>query len=443
MRRKLLIRAGLLILWLLACSAWADDRYILRCDPATLNTLLSRYGGVGLANSLAGSGQGVFVLNLPSGWLGAFIANLLQSDPAVQSLELDSPVALPVQSAASVPAAQRPKVPLLVDSRSTVSYFGTPSWGSYVSQPAASIIGVVPSHQYATGTGVVATIDTGIDFTHPALAGSLLPGWDFTRNTAGGSETADLNQDTTPILDQDTTPILDNSGTVVLNQDTTPILDQDTTPILDSRLPPAFGHGTMVAGLIHLVAPTAKIMPLKAFSADGSGNLSDIIAAIYYAVDHGAKVINMSFSTTQDSKELKRAIKYAAQNNVISVTSAGNDGANCTVYPAAYKETLDVGATSNSDQRSLFSNFGHDLDLAAPGEAVITTYPRNHYAAGWGTSFSAPLVAGAAALLIQVNPRIDGQGADKALSQANPLPGQLLGAGRLDLVTALNYQTKH
>jgi subtilisin family serine protease len=198
----------------------------------------------------------------------------------------------------------------------------------------------------------------------------------------------------------------------------------------------------MVAGLIHLVAPTAKIMPLKAFGPNGTGNLSDVIAAIYYAVDHGAKVVNMSFSSSEDSKELKKAMKYAADNDVICVTSVGNDGRNVRVYPAAYNATLGVGSTSNSDVRSLFSNYGSDAALAAPGEAVITTYPRNHYAAGWGTSFSAPLVTGAAALLLQSNPRSQPNDVAAALSRAKPLPGQGLGSGRLDLVQALSYRSK-
>ena len=76
-------------------------------------------------------------------------------------------------------------------------------------------------------------------------------------------------------------------------------------------------------GLIHLVAPTAQIMPLKAFQADGSANLSDVIRAIYYAVDHNAKVINMSFSVRNPSAPLVQAIQYASSHGVISIASAG------------------------------------------------------------------------------------------------------------------------
>ena len=139
-----------------------------------------------------------------------------------------------------------------------------------------------------------------------------------------GQEIADLNQETTPILDQETTPILDQETTpildggsaIILQQETTPILDQETTPILDGRKYPAYGHGTMVAGLIHLVAPDARIMPLRAFGADGSATISQIVEAIYFAVDRKVDVINMSFSVREDSPALREALDFAASNGV-------------------------------------------------------------------------------------------------------------------------------
>src|SRR6185503_1130600 len=116
----------------------------------------------------------------------------------------------------------------------------------------------------------VAVIDTGVDPNHPALAGVILPGYDFTRNRDGGSERSDVNQSTMSIL------------------------DGSTMAILDGPEYSAFGHGTMVAGIIHLAAPKAKILPLKAFNADGSGYKSDVLRALYKASAQGAKVVNMS-----------------------------------------------------------------------------------------------------------------------------------------------------
>src|SRR3989454_9836306 len=116
-------------------------------------------------------------------------------------------------------------------------------------------------------------------------------------------------------------------GTCRASRMSASILDQSTASILDTRqVPRTFGHGTMVAGIIHLVAPTARIMPLIAFEADCTAHLFDILRAIYHAVDHGAQVINMSFSTEQGSAEMKRAINYAASHGVVCVSSAGNNG---------------------------------------------------------------------------------------------------------------------
>jgi subtilisin family serine protease len=91
------------------------------------------------------------------------------------------------------------------------------------------------------------------------------------------------------------------------------VLDQRTVAVLDGSQYSAFGHGTMTAGIVHLVAPQAKIMPLKSFNADGTGYDSDILRAIYYAVKNGAKVLNMSFDYPSYSAELANAIKYANQ----------------------------------------------------------------------------------------------------------------------------------
>jgi len=194
----------------------------------------------------------------------------------------------------------------------------------------------------------------------------------------------------------------------------------------------------MTAGIIHLVAPTARLLPVKVFDVNGGSCLWLIVQGIYYAVEQGAKVISMSFSMRQSSVELQRAIAYANSMGVVLVASAGNEGQPIVVYPAGYKQVLGIGSTDNQDVRSTFSNYGSVVALAAPGEAIVTTYPQNRYAAGWGTSFSAPFVAGGAALLVQLNGQITPSAARQALSQAVPV-GQGLGAGRLDLARAIQW----
>jgi subtilisin family serine protease len=223
-----------------------------------------------------------------------------------------------------------------------------------------------------------------------------------------------------------------------VNQSTAAILDQNTANSLDpATLPPAFGHGTMVAGIVHLTAPTARIMPLKAFRGDGTANLSDILRAIYYATDNGARVINMSFSLLSYSLELDNAIRYAEHAGVTCVASNGNLGIALITQPAALNRVIAVGSTSNTDERSFFTSFGPPTWITAPGEGVITTYTGNNYAAAWGTSFSTPFVSGAAALALQIDSKANYSETSNWLTRAKELTPDL-GHGRLDLYQALS-----
>ncbi len=323
-------------------------------------------------------------------------------------------------------------------------------WQGYVNQPAATLLNVSAAQSHYGGDATVAIIDTGIDPGQPLLAGNIVPGYDFVNDIAGdASEWTDLDQSTAMILDQSTAMILDQSTAMILDQSTAMILDQSTAMILDiTEIPPAFGHGTMVAGIIHRVAPEAKLMPLKAFDGNGHANLYDIVRAIYFAVDNGANVINMSFSMTSFSPELMRAVNYAARNGVACVASAGNQGEEMLVFPAALGNTLGVASTGANDVISTFSNHGSDLvTVAAPGEEIITTYPGVGWAMVSGTSFSAPWVSGAIALFADKNGTKHAPGkadyylSSDALSYAFPVHGvenRGAGYGRVDLDWAMN-----
>ncbi len=280
------------------------------------------------------------------------------------------------------------------------------------------------------GAGTVGVIDTGVDPTHPALHAVLLPGYDFTRNRDGADEKGDVTQSTAAVVD--------GVSPAWVNQSTAAVVDQSTAAVVDGSQYAGYGHGTMVAGVIHLVAPEASILPLKAFKADGSGYTSDVIRAVYRGVNSGARVLNMSFSFSSSSTELNSAISYANKNNVICVASAGNNGQQVAVYPAGYaSKVMGVASTTNSDTRSTFSNYGTpQVWVAAPGEAIVTTYPWGTYAATWGTSFSAPFVSGAAALLLDVNTSADEAQASQAIGHAKYI-SSTLGNGRLDLYQAV------
>src|SRR5258708_25933291 len=162
----------------------------------------------------------------------------------------------------------------------------------------------------------------------------------------------------------------------------------------------------MTSGLVHLVAPKAKILPLKAFSANGTGYLANIIAALYYAVQHNANVVNMSFDLSYSSSALSRAVSYANKSGVVLVASARNQNTSARVFPAAFSgSVVGVASTTYWDKRSSFSDYGsNDVWIAAPGEYVISTYPGGTYASSSGTSFSSPLTAGPPALLFYAQP---------------------------------------
>ena len=447
--------------WIFVCialftgSLFAQSRYILQtAAPSDLARVTSQYA-LTVIHSIHEDGN-LYVVTLPAN-ASAKDAAAVKADRAVLQFTPDTEVDgtddssdgtddsgdggedLPPPAATSLDPLQD-----ALASHSTVSYFGVPVRSGYVDQTATTLIHLAQTQQqFPTGNSIVAVIDTGVDPNHPALAGVLVPGYDFINNIAGvPSELADVDQSTVAILDQSTVAILDEKNSpLVLNQSTVAILDQSTVAILDgTKLPKDFGHGTMVAGLIHLVAPTAQIMPLKAFHGDGSANLSDVISAIYYAVDHNAKVINMSFSTRTRSAALLQAIQYASNRGVISIAAAGNDGKRLKLYPAALQGVFGVASTNKQDLRSMFSNWGEGSSrVAAPGEALVTTYPGNNYAAVWGTSFSTPLVAGAAAVMINLVPSIQYGQMGQAFHKGPHVGHQEEGESRLDLLRSMLF----
>jgi subtilisin family serine protease len=324
------------------------------------------------------------------------------------------------------------QIPAGLWDRNPVEYFGSSVWNGYASQPAAEIVRLAEARRQfgVTGAGTVAVIDTGIA-KHPALTPVIVSGYDFTRNAAG---TPDEEGDVQ--YRQSTAAVLDGAEPIIVNQWTAAVLDPETAGILSAANYAAFGHGTSVSGVIHMVAPTARIMPLKAFGADGKGMLSNILRAIYFATDKRADVINMSFSFTSPSEELQRAMQNARAHKVISVASAGNYGTDSPVYPAGYDSVMDVASTDNLDQRSSFSSYGPAIWVAAPGEAIISTYPFGSYSASWGTSFSAPMVAGTAALLLGGSARPSPDQAAEAIGHARWISSEL-GHGRLDVYSAI------
>lgn len=423
MKRKMLGIVFLaLAVWTTPAAAYS--RFIVR-NPSGLTALqqLCFMLGCSVSGGLDGSAGKLFLVTAPALVDPNVFLQTLRAQPGITNAELDALLKV-LQATGTAP-------PSGLSDTSPLNYFGVSVMHGYVAQPASTIIRL-PDTQFAfkvSGGGIVAVIDTGVDPTHPVLQGILVPGNDFTRNMSGpGSELPDVNQSS----------IGPNPSPLMVNQSTAAVLDQFSGTNLSQPQYAAFGHGTMVAGIVHLVAPTAQIMSLKAFRADGSGYLSDVLRAIYFAAQNGANVINMSFSVATYSQEMANAIKFASRHQVICVASAGNDGKDETVYPAAIDNVMGVASTTNNDTLSSFSNYGGDLVwVAAPGEGIITTYPFGTYAAGWGTSFSAPMVSGAAALLVGVNSLCNESCAELSLAHAVSISADV-GNGRLDLYQAVS-----
>jgi subtilisin family serine protease len=257
--------------------------------------------------------------------------------------------------------------------------------GVYAAQWNTRALRLQEAHTLSLGTGVtVAVLDTGVEASHPALAGRLVPGFDF--------------------------------------------VDFDTTPNEEGRVGDAgYGHGTHVASLVAQVAPGARIMPLRVLNAQGVGNTWVLAEALLYAVDpdgnpataDGAQVINLSLGTTRRSDVLEDIIeaitcddddddddaddntRCAAGGGAVVVSAAGNAGNSTPYYPAAEREdgTLAVAASTEAGALAGFSNRGDWVQVAAPGERIYGAVPGGRWAVWSGTSMAAPMAAGAAALL--------------------------------------------
>lgn len=254
---------------------------------------------------------------------------------------------------------------------------------------------------------IVAIIDMGFDITHSDLQNNIwknpgeipengidddqngyiddIIGWDFVNQSEG----------------------YDDGNSDFQNEDNDPTMAQSS-------------HGNEVFGVLGAttnnsigiagVTGRCKMMLIRAgyLNTEGKAVLSgaSISKGIIYATDNGAHVINISSGSNKYSNSYHDVLKYAIDHGVVIVCSAGNEGSNSPVYPAAYNldGLISVGATTDEDQPARFSNWGDWVDVSAPGQHIVSTMNNDRYGQIHGTSFSAPIVAGIAALLVSHYP---------------------------------------
>lgn len=300
---------------------------------------------------------------------------------------------------------------------------------------------------------IVAVIDTGLDYEHPDLADANL--WRNVKEKPNG-------------LDDDGNGYIDD----FIGWD---FIDSDNDPWDD------VGHGTHVAGIIAAatgngegiagVDGKAKLMPLRALNVSGRGYSTRIARAIYYAVDNGAAIINLSMAVQDVSTHEQLAIAYANASGVLVVAASGNDGSDTARYtPANIAGVITVAATNRQNERAGFSNWGSAVDISAPGVEILslraqdtdfnlhlgdaTAIPQqgirgpaeNYYAAS-GTSFAAPFVSGAASLLLSVRPALKAEEIKRILRNSavdigTPGNDQNTGYGLLNIAEAMKQDPR-
>ncbi len=248
----------------------------------------------------------------------------------------------------------------------------------------------------------IAMIDSGVDPTHPDLASKLIPGWSFLTGTA------------------------------------------DTHDVL--------GHGTETAGTAAAIGNNAAgvagvawqnpIMPLVVLNSADWASYSDIANAIMYAADHGVRIVNISIGGTSSSSTMQTAVNYAWNKGTVVFAAAGNYSSSTPIYPAGCTNVVAVGATDSNDTLASFSNYGTYVDLTAPGVNIVTTTAGGGYGGVSGTSFSSPIAAGVAALVLSRNPSLSAQQLVTLLEQNSDdlgTPGydQIFGWGRVNASRAV------
>jgi subtilisin family serine protease len=397
--RYVLVLTSILLGLLAGASADDDAGYVpgqICCflrEGADIDTVNARWGTVTLDDESGADFYLLFAAGVDD--LEAF-ADSLGQDPDV--------VAAEVNYRLETPEAVRQMVIGAVG--------GT--WDDFQDQSLTQRIGLDLAHTMSTGAGViVAVLDTGIDPDHDAFAGRLV-------------------EARFDCVDHDHEPWEVADG-----------VDEDGDGFIDE----GYGHGTMVAGLVVLVAPGAMIMPVRVLDDEGRGNSFDITQGMMKAISHGASIINMSFGAPHIISTVQQKLHVASVHGAVTFAGAGNrNREEPPYYPASDSLAFMVTALDSLDVKADFADYHRRVLVSAPGVGVRSTYPGNDWGIGSGCSFATPLVSGEAALVRSLEPGMGraemGMALQAGVDPIYGIPGNelylaRLGTGRISLPGAL------
>lgn len=391
---------------------WVEDEILVKFKPTLsdnqITTTISSYKSEKVKRIPK---INVYQLKIPSGYSVKEMVSIFQANPDVEFAEPNYIAYLTI--APNDPLFQY-QYALENDGQEIGSGGPTGTPGADIKAPEAW------KEEKGQETVIIAIVDTGIDLNHPDLKNKIYSsGYDFVNN--------------------------------------------------DSQAQDDHGHGTHCAGIaaaetnnndgIAGVAWDCQLLPVKVMDKNGTGKVSWVSNGIIWAVDQEAQIISLSLGSEYPSNTLKTALNYAYSKNAVIVAAAGNEGG-AVLYPAAYDEyCLAVAATDYNDQRATFlnteifeSNFGPEVDVAAPGVRILSTYPVDltpagylPYAYSWGTSMSTPHVAGMTILIKSLKPWLKNYqimdiirySADDINSDQYPGKDNYLGYGRINMKKAI------
>jgi len=270
------------------------------------------------------------------------------------------------------------------------------------------------AHSVTRGLGtLVAILDSGIDPDHEVFAGRVAAnGYDF------------VDEDSEPWEEADG---VDNDG--------------------DDQIDEGYGHGTMVAGLVLLVAPEATVLPIRVLDDDGRSDAYRVARAIRYAREQGADIMNLSFGSPVGISFLQTELALAELDDIVIVAGAGNESREEPAYfPGESSKAIMITALDSNDVKADFADWNQEVFVSAPGTGVRSAYPGGEWALGAGCSFATPLVSGMAALIRAMKPTWNKDFVEDrievSVDEIYGIPGnqaydEMLGSGRIDVFEAV------